>query len=203
MYPYIEDWAEAQSIKVEGWLGSGDFGEAFSTECGKVIKVTGDIKEFMAAFTLQGVKSDYIVDIYKAELTDDDYLFILMEALDTEGVEDLFYQAQNLVDEYAFGEWEYFDADELPEDMPVDEDALSMINDICASMMDLRQKGIDLPDVHDGNIGKKNGRYALFDFQMTESRSLESFKAYIREEQAKKLVAKPAAKPPETSLSMG
>lgn len=189
MQRYVEDWAQTQGLEVEGWFGSGEFGEAYLTSCSKIIKITSDLKEFSAAFKLQGTKSEFLVDIYKAELTDDDNLFILMEAVDTDGVEDVFSQAMSLVEEYAFGEWEYFDPDELPEDLMCDDNVLAMIDEISASMFELKQKGIDLPDVHDGNIGMKNGRYVLFDFQMTEERLLEDFKVSIRDQQKKRRVS--------------
>jgi len=186
MQSYVEDWAASQGLEVESWLGSGDFGDAYETTCGRVIKITSDIKEFMAAFSIQCVKSNYLVDIHKAELTDEDQLLILMEKLDTNGIEDVFNDAMSLIDEYSFGEWEYFDKDELPEDLITSEKSINLIDDICSSIMDLRQKGIDIPDIHERNIGMKNGRYVLFDFQMTENRSYDDFKTYILGEQSKK-----------------
>lgn len=181
MHSTIENWANDQGLEIGCWMGKGDFGEAYSTECGKIIKETSDPKEFLAAFHLQGSTSEYLVDIYKADMTDDGSLFILMEELDTSGVEDTFSQAQDLVDEHAFGEWEYFDEDDLPEDAFADPEALQMINDICASVMELRQKGIDLPDIQDGNIGKKNGQYVLFDFRMETELSHDLLRDFINE----------------------
>lgn len=198
MHRYVEDWAEAQGLEVEGWFGSGEFGEAYLTSCGKIIKITSDIKEFSAAYNLQGTKSDYLVDIYKAELTEDDHLFILMQAVDTDGIDDIFSQALDVVQEYAFGEWEYFDPDELPDDFVCDDNVLAMIDEISTSIFELKQRGIDLPDVHDGNIGMKNGRYVLFDFRMTEERQYEDFKRSIRDQQDKKRVSIPAKVPTDS-----
>lgn len=182
----VEEWAEKNGLEVAGWLGSGDFGEAYATTCDRVIKLTGDIQEFAAAFQLQGTTSDCLANIEKAELTDDDHLFILMEQLDTEGIEDVFSEAFGLVEEYAFGSWEYFDVDELPEDMTCSDEALQFIDDICSSIMTLNHKGIDLPDIQPGNIGRKNGSFVLFDFRMTEHRSFSDFKTDIRLAQSKK-----------------
>lgn len=182
----VEEWAEAQGLEIECWMGSGDFGHAFETTCGQIVKITRDPCEFMAAFSLQGQTSDFLVDIHKAELTDDDDLLILMEKVDTEGVEDVFSEAMNLVEEFAFGEWTYFDPDELPDDYSASEEALQLIDHIAGSILHLQQKGIDRPDVSPDNIGVKNGRFVLFDFQMTEDRLHEEFKAYIRQEQAKR-----------------
>lgn len=186
MHRLLENWAKQNDMEVEFWLGSGDFGEAYMTSTGQVLKITSDLGEFMAAFTLQGTKSDYLVDIDRAELTDDDHLIILMEEVDTEGVEDVFGEAMSLVEEYAFGSWEYFDQDELPDDVFISDKALQLIDDIHSSIMDLRSKGIDLPDINPGNIGIKKDRFVLFDYQMTENRSFDDFKAFIRDQQSKR-----------------
>lgn len=188
----IDEWAEKEGLEISGWLGSGDFGEAYETSCGRVLKVTGDLGEFAAAFRLQGKVSDHLADIYKAELTEDDHLFILMEMVDTSGVEDVFSEAMHLVEEFAFGSWEYFDEDELPDDLGASESALQMIRDVWASVFTLQQNGIDKPDINPGNIGMKHGRYVLFDHQMTEHRLYEDFKSDIRQQQSRRNSASPA-----------
>lgn len=72
--------------KVLRHLGSGNKGEAYLLEGGKVLKITIDREEFSTAMTLKNRKSKHIIDIYDGwnfeciyNEEDSDSLFVIIE----------------------------------------------------------------------------------------------------------------------------
>lgn len=151
-----------------GWLGSGEFGEAYETGDGRVVKLTSSESEFKIAKHLieYNKRFPYFVDIYVAEEIDGDWV-IIMEQLDTDGsIEDKFGMVNSYLDELGIGigEIRYADWDDLSE--PPSEDEMKFIDDICGIAGDYGDLGITAYDIHDGNLGyDKEGNVKAFDIE--------------------------------------
>lgn len=154
-----------------GWLGSGQFGDAYAVEDNRVLKITHSAKEYEIAKKLIGHKYTNIVDYYAAEKVGSDY-YILMEELDQPGsIEDLFSEAESVLPDgilYAdmFDRRDYED-DEYREEngLPyVSEETMDFIDELCDVVSDYRKLGIAVGDIHAGNLGRsQDGTLKAFD----------------------------------------
>lgn len=154
-----EDFCEKHSLILDGYLGSGDFGEAYLTECGKVVKITSNESEFVIAHSLVGKENEFTVDVHMVDIVDSNYV-ILQELLDTEGVEDVYYEIDSIMSETGLT-IEEIDPDDFEE---LSEEAIKMINDISSSAFEYRKAGFSPEDISPYNMGiKTNGNYGLFD----------------------------------------
>ena len=148
------------------YLGAGDFGKAYSTGDGRVLKITTSKSEFEIAKELVG-KNDYgvldgIVDVYVAEVIDGKMMIIMEELSEDYMIEDLYYQLEDLLSE---------------QNLPIqylnylDTDNLEISNELQSFMLDIedinsgyRYLGIEASDIKPDNMGRdKNGKIKAFD----------------------------------------
>lgn len=84
------------------YLGSGDFGEAYSTEDGRVLKQTRSDSEYKIALEILNNPSpvfNAFAKIYNVTIIDG-YGYIIMEELDIDSeIENLYYELSSLLDE--------------------------------------------------------------------------------------------------------
>ncbi len=154
-----EEWALLNGYKIDNWIGDGDFGEAYLTTCGKVLKVTTDIEEFVIASRIECVKDDYLIEIYKTDAYEND-LVILMEYLDTENVEDLFNEILTAAEEDGIEALEFG----VAEDYDLSDEASLLFSDLQSCIQTYQKNGTNPMDIHENNIGiNSKGNYVLFD----------------------------------------
>lgn len=154
-----EEWALINGYKIDGWLGNGDFGEAFITTCGKVVKVTRDKEEFVASCQIEQIKDDHLPEIYQTDFYNNSFI-ILMEYIDTENVEDLFDEFISKSGNFGIEALEYMD----PEELDLSDETHVLFSDLQKGITAYQQQGVNPMDIHHNNIGKNSkGNYILFD----------------------------------------
>jgi serine/threonine protein kinase len=148
------------------YLGSGDFGKAYSIGDGRVLKITSSNNEFKIAKELVGKNGigilDGIVDFYAAEIVDGEKMIIMEELTEDSHIEDLYYELQNMLDEQGLPiqYLSHLDTDEYD----ISEDLLEFINDIDDINRAYQYLGIEASDIKPDNLGlDKNGKIKAFD----------------------------------------
>lgn len=180
-----EEWALLNGYKIENWIGSGDFGEAHLTTCGKVLKVTTDVEEFVAASRIEGVKDDYLVEVYKTDAYEND-LVILMECLDTDNVEDLFNEILTAAEEDGIEALEFG----VAEDYDLSDEASLLFSDLQSCIQSYQKNGTNPMDIHENNIGiNSKGHYVLFDQKDKIADLSEELKKILEEKEKQKVLS--------------
>jgi len=148
------------------YLGSGDFGEAYITEDGRVVKITSSNSEFDIAKSLIGKAHLFtnFVEIYDAEITSIG-MTILMEGVDQDSeIEDMFYtvteilETQGLPIQYIG----HFDEDEY--DIEIPSEVADFMHQLENVNSDYRRLGIEASDIRPENMGySEDGTLKAFD----------------------------------------
>jgi hypothetical protein len=162
-----EDWAEKIGLEIQGYMGSGDFGEAYETTCGKVLKITSDKLEYVCADKIMGQENDFAVNVYKTEVLDNGNMAILQEKLETSPedycIESLYYE---LMDECERQGNPIHMLDKEDYDGRISHEAAKMSDDIWMAVSEYLSSGTNPNDMHSENMGlKSNGNFGLFDQQ--------------------------------------
>ena len=152
------------------WMGSGDFGEAYSDGDGTIVKFTNSNNEFETAQEILAVTGGRkkLIDLAFAEIEDaveiDGNKIIIMEELDTDGAEELYYELDGMASDAGVPLSEFWiDADEVTE---VDGDLIEGLDHLDDIFRAYRALGIFAPDVKGDNLGfGKDGRLKAFDIQ--------------------------------------
>lgn len=159
----VDSWCTELGIDDFSWLGSGDIGDAYSVGDDMVIKITNSQEEFICAHHLLDEDNDYIANIQDMRIYPDGSFAILMEKVDTDGVEDLFYELLSVIEEKDLDF--YCASDEDAQHMS--EEVFKMWNDILSGIRELRMSGYTdgySLDIKGDNMGKNSkGNYCLFD----------------------------------------
>lgn len=150
------------------YMGKGDFGEAYETKNGTVIKITSSPNEAEIAKSLIGKKGNY-AEIYDVKKVGNKFI-IHQEMLETDSdIEDKLQRVQNILEEQDLpiqylGSIDY---DELSSESKQEYDDLSkFISDLEDVNRIYRNLGIEASDIQDGNLGyDKNGKLKAFDLQ--------------------------------------
>jgi hypothetical protein len=147
------------------YLGSGDFGEAYSIGDGRVLKKTSSKNEFNLAKQMEGkdipvLKS--IAKIYKTDIINGQMLIILEELEEDSHIEDLYYELQNYLDEQGL-HIQYIanlDTDELN----ISDELQNFMNDLDGIIRAYRYLGVEASDIRPENMGySKEGKLKAFD----------------------------------------
>jgi hypothetical protein len=156
-----EQFARSIGVNSISWIGEGDNGAAYETDCGKIVKITKDKDEFVCANKLLNEKHPNMAEIYNIDLYSDDTLCILMEKLETKGVNMLFRHLM-LESEEQNCHFSELDMEELIYGLP--DEAMDLADCIMSASRQAASSGFHANDVHEENIGqKKNGDFALYD----------------------------------------
>jgi hypothetical protein len=146
------------------WIGSGDFGNAYSMGDGKVLKETSSQGEAEIAKQLMGMSGAF-AKIY--DVTEDGgYYYILQEEVETDGhIEDLFGELQNLLsfEELPIQYIGMFDERDLPDGYSVSDEMRSFINGIENINRVYGMLGIEASDIRPENMGYRDGELVAFD----------------------------------------
>lgn len=147
------------------YLGSGDFGNAYSIGDGRVLKITSSKSEFDFAKELVGKNVpalDGFVDFYDASIVEGEYYIIMEELEEDSDIEYLYYQVEELLDNEGLP-IQYLNMLDTDE-MDLDEDVLKFINDMDDINHSYRYLGIEASDIKPDNLGvDKNGKIKAFD----------------------------------------
>lgn len=167
----VEDWCFEIGLENEGWLDSGDFGNAFTISDDKVIKITRDHSEFIQTFSILGKGDDpYLPKVFDMRIFKNEEMGILMEELIRDSVDDLF--SSWLMEADDIQEVDLFEID-LEESFLSDE-VIKMVNDLEKSMNSYKKNGVDNFDIHAGNIGiNSHGNYVLFDQNIKNQKKID------------------------------
>jgi len=162
-----EEFFKQNNINPEelSYMGSGDFGKAYSIGDGRVLKITRSKSEFDFAKQLVGKDVpalDGFVNFYAASIVDNQYYIIMEELEEDSDIEDLYYQVEELLNNEGLPiqYLHMLDTDELD----LDEDILKFISDIEDVNHSYRYLGIEASDIKPDNLGvDKNGKVKAFD----------------------------------------
>ena len=162
----VEDWCFEIGLENEGWLDSGDFGNAYTISDEKVIKMTTDYNEFMQTFNIFKKESDYLPKIFGMRVFPNGEMGILMEELGTDPIDDLFSSWMMEADDIQNVDLLNIDL----EDSFLTDEVVKMVKDVKKSIEHYKKNGVNHFDLNAGNIGLNNqGNYILFD--QTEARA--------------------------------
>jgi hypothetical protein len=149
------------------YLGSGDFGEAYSDDEGKVFKFTSSKSEASLAKEIlkSNSKYDAFADIYDVVDLDNRVTLIVQEELEEDSsIEDMYYQVENILanQELPIQYIHNLDYDELDEE--IDSELEKFINDLEDIVRSYRMLGIEASDIRPENMGyDKSGKLKAFD----------------------------------------
>ena len=160
---YIDNNIDPENLS---YLGKGDFGEAYSTGDGRVLKLTNSKSEFNLANEIINNNAEVLrngfANIYKTEIVDY-YMLILMEELDEDShIEDLYYELQNYLEEQnlPIQYLNYLETDELE----LSDELISFIDDVDDIIRAYRYLGVEASDIKPDNMGRdKNNKIKAFD----------------------------------------
>jgi hypothetical protein len=147
------------------YLGSGDFGEAYSIGDGRVLKKTSSKNEFNLAKQMEGKDIpvlNSIARIYKTDIINNQMLIILEELEEDSHIEDLYYELQNYLDEQGLP-IQYID--NLDTDgIEISDELQSFMNDLDDIIRAYRYLGVEASDIRPENMGySKEGKLKAFD----------------------------------------
>lgn len=100
----LEDFYVENNIDPEelSYLGKGDFGIAYSTNDGRVLKRTTSKSEFKLATEMEQSDSPVLnsfVKIYKTEIVKGDMYILQEELIEDSHIEDLYYELESYLDD--------------------------------------------------------------------------------------------------------
>ena len=147
------------------YLGRGDFGEAYSTGDGRVVKTTNSKSEYEIAKEMVNKKYDGFTSIYDVNELDKFGYIILMEELDIDSdIEDLYYELSSLLESQSLPIQyiHYFDEDEYNGE--ISDELRDFMNGIEEINSSYRMIGIEASDVRPENLGyDREGNLKAFD----------------------------------------
>lgn len=163
----IDDFYSENNINPDelSYLGSGDFGEAYSIGDDRVLKKTSSKNEFNLAKQMEGKEIpvlDAFAKIYKTDIINGQMLIILEELEEDSHVEDLYYELQNYLDEQGLPIQyiDHLDTDEIE----MSDELKSFMNDLDDIIRAYRYLGIEASDIRPENMGySKEGKLKAFD----------------------------------------
>lgn len=163
----IDDFYAENNIDPDdlSYLGSGDFGEAYSIGDGRVLKMTSSKNEFSLAKQMEDKDIpvlNSIAKIYKTDIINNQMLIILEELEEDSHIEDLYYELQNYLDEQGLPV-QYIDNLDTDE-MEISDELQSFMNDLDDIIRAYRYLGVEASDIKPENMGySKDGKLKAFD----------------------------------------
>jgi hypothetical protein len=155
------------------WLGSGEYGNAYSLGNGKVFKTTNSESEFEIAGQLWNKNIPGLVQVFDRGWYQEErpkLYYIVMEELDTDSsIEDMFSRVEMILTTQGLdiSQTGSFDEDEYDgSEGELDAETIKFMDDLTTIYRSCRNLGIRVPDVNYGNLGyDSTGHLKLFDVQ--------------------------------------
>jgi hypothetical protein len=163
----IDDFYLENNINPDNlsYLGSGDFGEAYSIGDGRVLKKTSSKNEFNLAKQMENVNIpvlDSFAKIYKTDIIGGQMFIILEELEEDSHIDDLYYELSGYLEEQGIpiqyvG---HLDTDEIE----MSEELKNFMNDLDDIIRAYRYLGVEASDIRPENMGySKDGKVKAFD----------------------------------------
>lgn len=163
----LEDFYVENNIDPEelSYLGKGDFGTAYSTGDGRVLKRTTSKSEFKLATEIEQSDAPVLnsfVKIYKTEIVKGDMYILQEELIEDSHIEDLYDELQSYLDEQGLPiqYLHYLDTD----DLDISDELQKFMDDIDDINRAYRYLGIEASDIKPDNLGySQDGKLKAFD----------------------------------------
>jgi hypothetical protein len=163
----LEDFYVENNIDPEelSYLGKGDFGTAYSTGDGRVLKRTTSKSEFKLATEMEQSDAPVLnsfVKIYKTEIVKGEMYILQEELIEDSHIEDLYYELQSYLDEQGLP-IQYLDHLDT-DDLDISDELQKFMDDIDDINRAYRYIGIEASDIKPDNLGySQDGKLKAFD----------------------------------------
>ena len=157
----VDNWCTEIGLENEGWLNNGENGNAYTISDNKVIKITSDHNEFISTYRISKSDNPNLPKIYDMRVFPNGELGILMEELVTDGIEELYREAEFIAQDQDVYSILNIEIEEVEDKDP---EVIKFIKDIIQSQYMYQLEGINDFDIQPNNIGlNSKGNYILFD----------------------------------------
>lgn len=163
----LEDFYVENNIDPEelSYLGKGDFGTAYSTGDGRVLKRTTSKSEFKLATEMEQSDAPVLnsfVKIYKTEIVKGEMYILQEELIEDSHIEDLYSELQSYLDDQGLP-IQYLDHLDT-DDLDISDELQKFIDDIDDINRAYRYLGIEASDIRPENLGySEDGKLKAFD----------------------------------------
>ena len=163
----LEDFYVENNIDPEelSYLGKGDFGTAYSTGDGRVLKRTTSKSEFKLATEMEQSDAPVLnsfVKIYKTEIVKGEMYILQEELIEDSHIDDLYYELQSYLDEQGLP-IQYLDHLDT-DDLDISDELQKFMDDIDDINRAYRYLGIEASDIRPENLGySQDGKLKAFD----------------------------------------
>lgn len=163
----LEDFYVENNIDPEelSYLGKGDFGTAYSTGDGRVLKRTTSKSEFKLATEMEQSDSPVLnsfVKIYKTEIVKGDMYILQEELIEDSHIEDLYYELESYLNDQGLP-IQYLDHLDT-DDLDISDELQKFMDDIDDINRAYRYLGIEASDIRPENLGySQDGKLKAFD----------------------------------------
>ena len=163
----LEDFYVENNIDPEelSYLGKGDFGTAYSTGDGRVLKRTTSKSEFKLATEMEQSDSPVLnsfVKIYKTEIVKGEMYILQEELIEDSHIEDLYYELESYLNDQGLP-IQYLDHLDT-DDLDISDELQKFMDDIDDINRAYRYIGIEASDIRPENLGySQDGKLKAFD----------------------------------------
>ena len=163
----LEDFYVENNIDPEelSYLGKGDFGTAYSTGDGRVLKRTTSKSEFKLATEMEQSDAPVLnsfVKIYKTEILKGEMYILQEELIEDSHIEDLYYELESYLNDQGLP-IQYLDHLDT-DDLDISDELQKFIDDIDDINRAYRYLGIEASDIRPENLGySQDGKLKAFD----------------------------------------
>lgn len=163
----LEDFYVENNIDPEklSYLGKGDFGTAYSTGDGRVLKRTTSKSEFKLATEMEQSDSPVLnsfVKIYKTEIVKGEMYILQEELIEDSHIEDLYYELESYLNDQGLP-IQYLDHLDT-DDLDISDELQKFMDDIDDINRAYRYLGIEASDIRPENLGySQDGKLKAFD----------------------------------------
>ena len=163
----LEDFYVENNIDPEelSYLGKGDFGTAYSTGDGRVLKRTTSKSEFKLATEMEQSDAPVLnsfVKIYKTEILKGEMYILQEELIEDSHIEDLYYELESYLNDQGLP-IQYLDHLDT-DDLDISDELQKFMDDIDDINRAYRYLGIEASDIRPENLGySQDGKLKAFD----------------------------------------
>jgi hypothetical protein len=163
----LEDFYSENNIDPEelSYLGKGDFGVAYSTNDGRVVKRTTSKNEFRLAREIEQSDSpvlDSFVKVFKTEIIKGEMYILQEELIEDSHIEDLYYELESHLSDQGLP-IQYLDQLDI-DDIDISDELQKFMDEIDDINRAYRYLGVEASDIRPENLGySEDGKLKAFD----------------------------------------
>jgi hypothetical protein len=163
----LEDFYSENNIDPENlsYLGKGDFGVAYSTNDGRVVKRTTSKNEFRLAREIEQSDSpvlDSFVKVFKTEIIKGEMYILQEELIEDSHIEDLYYELESHLSDQGLP-IQYLDQLDT-DDLDISDELQKFMDEIDDINRAYRYLGVEASDIRPENLGySEDGKLKAFD----------------------------------------